>query len=323
MSIVNSLGSSNLGQLQGFLNDNIGIRQQLSLTQEQVSSGLIAQSYGGLGETARASLELTPQIAHEHTYQANIDVASGRLQATQGALSSIISIVSNVYAQTASLTGSSTNTPEILANLAKEGLQQVADLINTKIGEVYVFAGQDTSNPPLPDTSPATLVPALLASDTATAPFSTTLSPTPATVQVGEGQTVQIGLVANKNTLTVSTAPTTGSFIRDILREFATLTTITNGPTLQTTAADVRTRLSGAISAIASEAGSLGDIQANLENRKTQSAATVLTLKQQVSNAQDVDLAVTLSRLSALQTQLQSSYQLIASLRELSLSKYI
>lgn len=323
MSIVGAVGASSLSQLQSLLNDNIGVRQQLTTAQEQVSSGLIAQSYAGLGESARASLELNPQIAHEQTWQSNIDVASGRLDATQGALSGITSIVRNIYAQAASLSEISTTTPDNLANLARQGLQQVADLINTKIGDVYVFAGQDTSNPPIPDTSAATLVSALLASDAATAPFSTTLGPTPATVQVGQGATVQVGLVANKNTLSVSAAPTTGSFVRDILRELATLTTVPNNASAQTIAAGVRTRLSGALSAIASEAGSLGDIQAGLQTRKSQSAATVLTLQQQVSHAQDVDLAATLSRLTALQTQLQSSYQLIASLRELSLSKYI
>ncbi len=323
MSIGGVTAGSNLGQLQSLLTENASVRQQLQTVQEQTSSGLISQNYSGLGGGARTSLELNPQIQHEQVWQSNIDAASGRLEATQTALRTITSIVTNIYAQTASLSSTSTNTPESIANLARQGLQQVADLINTKVGGVFVLAGQDSANPPLPDTSPATLVPALLSSDTATAPFSATLPATPATVQVGEGQVVQIGLIANKNSFTTSAAPTTGSFMRDILRELATLTTVTDNASLQTTASDVRKRLSGAIGSIASEAGSLGDVQASLENRKSQSAATVLTLKQQVSNAQDVDLAATLSRLTALQTQLQSSYQIIASLRELSLSKYI
>jgi flagellar hook-associated protein 3 FlgL len=46
-------------------------------------------------------------------------------------------------------------------------------------------------------------------------------------------------------------------------------------------------------------------------------------LKGQVSDAQDVDMAETLSRLSQTQTQLQASYQLIAMLRGLSLANVL
>jgi len=325
MSGINGVGPglSNYGQLQVLLTDNLGIRQKLTVAQEQASSGLISQTYAGLGANARTSLDLRPQILHEQTWQSNIDAATGRLSATQTALAGISSIASNILAQTASLNGLDSSSPTTVANLARQGLEQVAQLLNTRVGDVYVFAGQDSANAPLPDTSSATLAPALLASDTAVAPFSTTLGGSPPTVQVGQGASVQIGLLANKNTLVTSAPPSTGSYMRDILRELAVLTTVSTGPTLQATAADARTRLRGAISAIATETGSLGNIQSDLERRKTQSAATVVTLQTQVSGAQDVDMAATLSRMTALQAQLQSSYQIIASLRELTLSKYI
>jgi flagellin-like hook-associated protein FlgL len=43
----------------------------------------------------------------------------------------------------------------------------------------------------------------------------------------------------------------------------------------------------------------------------------------QVSTSEDVDMAATLSQLSLVQTQMQASYQLIATLSGLSLAKFL
>ncbi len=314
---------SDYGQLVRLLGHSSDVRRQLTQANQQAATGRIAETYAGLGAGARVSLDLRPQIAHQETWQANIDAASGRLEATQNALKGISSIASDLYARTNTLNGLSSSDAASVAALARQGLERVAQLLNSKVGDVYIFAGQDTGTPPIPDTSPDLLAAALLASDTATAPFSSTLSATPPTVNVGNGERVSVGLVANRNTLAVSPAPTTGSYLRDIMRGLATLTTVTNGPALAATAADTRTRLSGAISTIAVEAGALGDVQAGLATRKAQSLATITTLASQVSDAENVDLAAALTRVTSLQTQLQASYQIIAGMRDLTLSRYL
>ena len=56
---------------------------------------------------------------------------------------------------------------------------------------------------------------------------------------------------------------------------------------------------------------------------QTTMAETQNALKTQVGNAEDADIAATLSALTQTQTQLQSSYQLIASIGALSLAKYL
>ena len=67
----------------------------------------------------------------------------------------------------------------------------------------------------------------------------------------------------------------------------------------------------------------LGDRQSALQARSSQLDDVGTALKGQVSDAQDVDMAETLSRLSQTQTQLQASYQLIATLRGLSLANVL
>lgn len=211
-----------------------------------------------------------------------------------------------------------------MAASARLALQQVAQLLNTKVGDVYVFAGQDTGNPPVPDTDPAVVGADLLASDTATPPFSATLGSAVPTVEVGEGQRLQVGLLANQNTLTTSNAPTTGSYMRDIMRALATLTTLTDStPDAQTIAADTRDRLHSAIGALAYEQGALGNIQASLTDRQTTLASLNAALTKQISGVEDVDMAATLTKVQSLQTQLQASYQVIASVKNFSLVNYL
>lgn len=313
---------SDYGQMVRLLSQSAGVRRQLTQANQQVASGRIAETYAGLGTGARVSLNLRPQIAHETAWQANIDRASGRLEATQTALKGISEIASDLYARTNTLNGLNPSEADSVAALARQGLERVAQLLNTKVGDVYVFAGQDTGTPPVPDTSVAALAGPLLADDPV-APFSATIGTTPPQIEVGEGERVTAGLLANRNTLTTSAAPTTGSYMRDIMRGLAALTTVANGPALQSVAADTRTRLSGAVSAIVLEAGALGGVQAGLATRKTQSQATATALEAQVSDAENVDLAETLTRVTGLQTQLQASYQIIAGVRDLTLSRYL
>jgi flagellin-like hook-associated protein FlgL len=67
----------------------------------------------------------------------------------------------------------------------------------------------------------------------------------------------------------------------------------------------------------------MGDQQAALTNEQASIGDTTTALKGQLSNAEDVDLASTLTQLSSVQTQLQASYQLIAGLQSLSLTRYL
>ncbi len=319
---IGSIGSG-IGLLQALAADSGSIRGELSLATQQTATGKVADSYAGLGAGARTSLSLRPQITQLATWSANIDSATARLGVTQSALTSITAIASSFLAKAATLNGLTPGVTGDVAAAAKTALVQVAQLLNSKVGDTYVFAGQDTANPPVPDTSAATLIPALLGSDTAAPPFSATLGTAVPTVQTGQGERAPVGVLANQNTLSVSAVPTTGSYMRDIMRALATLATTADGPGLQATAADTTARLHSAVGAASNETGALGDVQAGLASRKTQLTDVRTALTAQVSGVEDVDLAAALTRVSQLQTQLQASFQLIAGVKDLTLSKYI
>ena len=115
--------------------------------------------------------------------------------------------------------------------------------------------------------------------------------------------------------------------MRDVLRALATIGSLSsaqaNDHRLPGLVQDTRISLSGAVSAMGEDAGVLGNVQTSLTATQTSLPTPQTALTGQVSSAEDVDMAATLSQLSLVQTQMQASYQLIAGLSGLSLAKFL
>jgi flagellar hook-associated protein 3 FlgL len=224
-----------------------------------------------------------------------------------------------------------------------------------------VFGGADSTNPPVPDPnnilssgfytqinaavsslstngSSATIASTLSIAESnasGTSPFSAYMSQPAAdlsapVVQVGTDQTVQIGLLASANSYANSSdtsTSTTGSYMRDLMRSLATIASMTSSQASDSNFAalvdDTRTSLNGVVSAMGTDIGVLGDAQSNLTTTQTNLSDTQTALTTQVGNVQDVDMTTTLSDLTNTNTQLQASYQMIASESSLSLAKFL
>jgi flagellin-like hook-associated protein FlgL len=360
--------------LTRLIQDSQTIHNRLDKLTNQASTGLIADNYAGLGSGASVSLDLHPQITNLQTWQNNVDAATGRMSVAQSTLTQIQSIASNFYAQLNNVQSVDTSEVDTIAASARDALKQVAGLLDTQDGGVYVFAGQDTGNPPVPNpdniltsgfytqinaavsafngvapndaAGVANATYAIAQSNAAgTSPFSSWLSQpsvvlqaNPPVVQVGQNQTEPVGIPASANGLipdlptTGSTIPggppaSTGSYMRDVLRALATIGSLSsaqaNDPGFGDLVQDTRISLSGAAAAMAQDAGVLGNVQSSLTATQSRLADTQTALTGQVSSAEDVDMAATASQLSLVQTQMQASYQLIATLSGLSLAKFL
>jgi flagellar hook-associated protein 3 FlgL len=352
---------SDAGWMSSLISDAANVRQQLETLTNQASTGLVGSTYAGLGGGASVSLDLNPQIANLSTWQANIGQATGNMQVTQATMSQIQSIVLSLSSQLGNLNGMSASEVDSIAAHAQGDLSDVANLLDTTDGNTYVFGGADTTNPPVPDpnqilssgfytqiaaavgalsangaTATTSSVLAIAASNASgTSPFSTYMSQSAATlqadipaVQVSQTQTVPIGLLASANTSVPSTgSETTGSYMRDTLAALATIGALSSSQISDSgfsgLVQNVSTTLQGALSAMAEDAGVLGNTQTSLTATQTQLANTATALTTQVSAVQNVDMAQTLSNLSLVQTQMQASYQIIAGMSGLSLAKYL
>jgi flagellar hook-associated protein 3 FlgL len=371
MSIA--VGPADYGMLGSLIANASSVKQKLNTLTNQASTGLVGDTYAGLGTGASVSLDLRPQMANVQTWQNNVDASTGRMAVTQSAMANIQSITASFYAQLNNVDGVNASAVDSIAASARDALSQVASQLDTQNGGVYVFAGQDTGNPPVPDpdniltsgfytqiNAAVTAFSGVGLNDAAgtanatfdiatsnivgTSPFSDNSSQTATalraqlpTVQVGQNNTENIGLLASANALIPdSVAPaaipggpsaTTGSYMRDVLRALATIGSLSssqvNTPGFPTLVQDTRVSMSGAISAMAQDVGVLGNTQSSLAATQSQLADTQTALTGQVSSAEDVDMAKTMSQLSLVQTQMQASYQLIATMSSLSLVKFL
>jgi flagellar hook-associated protein 3 FlgL len=360
MSIA-AAGPADYGSMASLISDSASIKQNLDNLTTQISTGLVSNTYAGLGSSAAVSLNLNPQIATLQTWQANINQASSSMQVTQTAMTQIQQIASNFLAETGNLEGADSSEVDSVAAAAQQALVQVAGLLDTQDGNTYVFAGQDTTNPPVPDpdsilssqfyTQIAAQVAQLGTQGAATttantlaiagsnapglSPFSAYLSQpagvaqAPA-IQIGQGQAASVGLLASANSAVTSTgvpATSTGSYMRDLMMSLATIGSLSSSQTgdsgYTTLVQSTNTTLTGAISAMAEDVGVLGNTQTNLTTDQSTMSDTATALTTQVGDVQDIDVAQAMSNLSLVQTQLQGSYQVIATMSGLSLAKYL
>ena len=347
------------GILPTLIANSTSVHQQLDTLTEQASTGLVSQTYAGLGGEASVSLNLNPQLTALQTYQNDIGQATGSMAVTQTAMTQIQQIASTFVADIPNLNGLDSSEVDSVAAQANAALQEVAGLLDTQDGSRYVFGGQDSANPPVPSpnvilssgfytqinaavsglsangataTTAATL--AIASSNaTGTSPFSAYMSQ-PASgisapvVQTGEGGTVQTGLLASANSVAVSSGTsTTGSYMRDLMRALATLGSLSSSQINDTGFAalvqDTGTSLTGVVSTMATDVGVLGNTQSTLTATQTQLSDTATALTGQLSSVQDVNMAQTISSLTSMQTQLQASYRLISGDTSLSLVNFL
>jgi flagellar hook-associated protein 3 FlgL len=353
MSGISPLSTSDYGSLTTLVADSASISRKLDQLTEQASTGDVASTYAGLGANASVSLDLNPQLANLTTWQNNISAATGDMQVTQTAMTQIQSIASDLLSQLNSLEGADGSAIDTVAATARDQLAQVANLLDSTNGSTYVFAGTDSSSPPVPNpdsitssgfytqiaaavanldtngssaTAAATL--GIASSNTpGTTPFSSTIGSVPV-IQTGNDQMQQVGLLANANSYVASTgSSTTGSYMRDLMRALATVGSLSdsqqNDPNLPALIQDTRTSLTGAINAMAEDTGVLGNQQSALSTESQSMQQTSTALSAQLSSVQDVDMAQTLSTITQVQTQLQASYQLISNVSDLSLAKFL
>ena len=355
MAVIDMLSRLNM--------DAAVLRTRLTALTQQTATGLKTRELGDLGTELPRAMDLKATIQRQHSYTAALSAAASRATATQGVLGQLQGIALQFADTVAIKLDPTDKQGIIrAAGMAKDALVQVASLLNSQQGGQYLFGGTDIANPPIPDpsgiasagfaTQIATALGTLgggnaatvLASATTAAasnvagvtPFSAFLSD-PATglneprraVPSADAQTLAYGISANRNAAAISTgATTTGSWARDLLGGLALLANLT--PASAASPADFRqlasgltSWLKGAENTMAEEAGALGQAQAQITSLQAVQASTVTALTTQLAEAQEVDMAATLTRLQATQTTLQASYTAIGQLGSLTLVQFL
>lgn len=347
-----------LGRLISELSMN---RSRLDTVNIQISSGQITDRLSGLGTEVGRVLSLHLSMSAISAWRNSIETSNARTDVTLLAMDRIIAISSEFYAKTNNMNGLNATNIDSTAAAARSSLKELAGLLNTKDGNVFVFSGQDTANPAVPGSEnilssgfytqiaasiaslstsgaavTATSTLAIASSNaTGTSPFSDFLSQPASNLQglrtglaLAHQYHEYVGILASANAESTSSGTsTTGSYMRDLMRSLATIGSMNSSQIGDTGFAelveDTRTSLRGAIDAMATDAGILGDTRARLHKMSELAGTHVLSATDQANEIEGIDMASAIAQLTDVQAKIQASYQIISSLRELSLARYL
>jgi len=340
---------STYGQFLRTQSQNLAIQERLNDYGQQTATGKKTTVYGGLGAEVRQSISLRGEVTELETYQKNIDTVKLRISSSVETMDRIKDIAADVRDQLTKLSGNPPPDQTVVKDIAQRGYNEVAQLLNTKVEGRYIFAGSDIGNQPFPNAGQfftdvqtqvnayaANGAPATLAATTAIATddtyFSTALQsadPSPLTARVDRNLDITYQVRANGPELPVPPAGQIEPF-REILRSLATAANLTFDPNnpasftdFQTMLTTTRTNLDSAAKLVDNHVGIFGSNAARMKALDTQHDETTVTLKQGIGDVEDVDMAETISKLQLVQTQLQASYKVTATLQKVNLIDFI
>lgn len=335
------LGVSFLGQTVSQSNRLKDLNQTLADLERQISSGKKHDTLAGFGGVVAQNVQrVRMDRSRVQTYLDNITTVNTRINAMSQAMTSARKSVSQVIDGLVTALHESSEDVGTLSTLAKNALKFVQDLANLNVGGRYLFAGSDTTSAPYIDdaqlnTNYQTEVTNWLNGTNTTAQFSanvdgfsaTALGLNPAlsssgTVAVRIDQSTEVdytvkadqdgfqeiiralGLMANLKVPDPNVDIPTTAELDDMLTKVLTIARA-GVAQLDQAETDLGTK-SGFINAI-------------MEDHQ-QDAATLDGL---IGDTENTDMTDAVTKIQALQTQLQSSYEVTSIISKLSLVNFL
>lgn len=324
----------------------------LAQAQTEVASGVQADLGLALGAGAGTSLSLKNETDSLTSYKATNGFAATRLSATSDALSALLATAqaTSTALVTAASAGGSTSA---LQPSARAGLQSLSSGLNTSVGGQYIFGGINTDAAPIADyasTRPSAAKQAVDASfqqafgTSQTSGAAGSISGTAMQAYLDNQFASQFSDASwQSNWSKASSQPITstlspgqkattsvsanGAASRSLAQAYTMLAEFTgSNMSADARAAVVATaqKLIGAgIAGLTEAQGTVGLAQSAVTTADSQIDAKVAVLKTSVSSLESVDPYALSNKVTALQTQLESSYSLTSRLQQLSLVNYL
>jgi flagellar hook-associated protein 3 FlgL len=330
------------------------IQSELSKAQDESASGQVTDVGLALGLSSGRTLSFDYQQTSFQTIVDSNKVISGRLDATNQALTQLMSIAQDFTTQLTSARGSNAD-PQIIVNKAKASLQSMLGALSTTFAGEYVFSGIKSDVQPVADYPGSPPSAGKTAVDAAfhaafgmaqTDPTVSTISGTDvtnflATTYSGLFDSSATGWSANffngsstamtaritqSESMTASVTGNEAGF-RDIM---SALTMVADLGAEHMTKDAFTAVLDGALKASGKAQTELTALQTRvgLMQSRTTTASENLTAQKDLlaktfSGATSVDPYEAATRVNQLTTQLQTAYSLTSRLQQLSLLKYL
>ncbi len=319
--------------------------------QQEMTSGVWADTGTALGSTTSRSVNLKAELDRLKNIKDTNSLATQRLSASQGALSTMRTSVEEIRKQLISAKGTDDKGKLDVAHTTfVTQLSAFTAAANTQFNNEYVFAGVNSDVRPLTDYGPGS--PAKVAFDTALSTFqaangnvalkdftsaqmtdfiNNTLQPMflgsgwDGTWSEASSDNIQTRISPNEVIETSSNTNTTG------VRQFMMATVIATElmkPELSTAARDTaltaaQDHLEKGLTGIIQMGAQIGVAEGRVKAANTSIDNQVKLINTHILDIEGVDPTETSSRLTALKTQIEISYTLTARIQELSLINYL
>lgn len=326
-------------------------QQQLSIAEQEASSGSYADVGLHLGSATNQDFSLRQEQALMQTYADTNNAVSTRLSSTQSVLSQLQTTAQSFLNSLISATNQN-NAANALQSGAQSALESLTTQLNTSVNGQYVFAGINTGVLPMTDYSAAgspnstsvnnafqtafgfsqssasvstitasqmqsfltTQFPTLFQGTNWTSNWSSA-SNTTITNQISETQTLTTSVSANQ------------SAFQDLAQAYTMVASLgtqnLNSAALSTVVTQATTLMQQGITGLTALQTNLGFTQNDITDANNQMSVQLNVLSTQISNLESVNPYQVSTQVTALQTQIETAYSLTSQLQKLSLVNYI
>jgi len=284
----------------------------LQQSETQVSSGKVSDTYAGIGDKTAALEGARVAAQRADAYQANTQLAVTQTDLQDTQLTTLAGLASQLQKAVQTAAGNSDGTD--LMNQANSIFQQASQILNsTDANGNYIYGGSLTDQKPFTATSLANL-----STGTVSSFFKNDSSKK--TVQVGDGQTETIGVLASDIGTDLMTSLQNLYNLDGGTGSLSGALTTTQTDSLKNT---VLPDVSKAATSLNSVTALNGDVYNNLKSSITNQATMSKLYTGFVSDIEDVDMAKALTNLSSNQTALQAVLTVTSKLNNLSLLNFM
>lgn len=284
----------------------------LDTSTRQVGSGKVSDSYSGYADKTAAMEVARSAAAHSDANIATAQLASARLDLQDAQLTQLADVMDKVR-QTITKASADQDATAFMTQM-QGYFDQAVEILNSKDANGYIFAGDRNQTAPVTVSTLADL--AALPSVSQAFANGTVKSST----RIGDTQTVQVGLLASD----------LGTKLFSLFQQVAQFDAGANGPFDTKTSAAQQSFLESKIQDAASVATQLNSETASngiryqmVQDTLTRLQSASVVYKSFVSNIEDVDIAEALTKLNQTQLALQATFQVTATMNQISLLNYL
>ena len=327
-------------------------QSQLSALETESATGQYADLGLQLGGQAGYELSLRAQDDLLQTLTSANGVVATNMSTAQTALSSILSSAQSA-AQNLTQSSAATGSGSSLQTLGETNLQQLISAANTNAGDGYVFGGQNTQTAPLDDYYAQPSSTAKTAIDSAfqsyfgfstnssqvanitasqmqgflSGPFAAQFeSPNWGSYWSNASSANASSQIAPDDVIETSTNANTSGFQQlaqgyAMLSEFAGIGLGSGAQ--QALASAASSVINDGVTSIAATQSQLGLAQSQVTQANSAMSSQMTLLQTEIGRNDNVDAATIATELTALSTQLETSYQLTSQIHNLNLAQYL